>query len=122
MVQQRGAVGGGCLPRLLLFSIEALSFGMSSVRGSHSFRRSAMGLRTGIEWTDATWNPVTGCTKVTAGCDHCLGMSLPNYRLHHIFTRQRPVRGTAGNRVIPFALAVWSIAMHPPRNSRRPRH
>jgi len=24
-----------------------------------------------IEWTDATWNPVTGCTKVSAGCDHC---------------------------------------------------
>lgn len=24
-----------------------------------------------IEWTDATWNPVTGCTKVTAGCDLC---------------------------------------------------
>lgn len=24
-----------------------------------------------IEWTDATWNPVTGCTKVTAGCDNC---------------------------------------------------
>jgi protein gp37 len=26
---------------------------------------------TSIEWTDATWNPVTGCTKITAGCDHC---------------------------------------------------
>ncbi|AVI03695.1 hypothetical protein SEA_CONFIDENCE_65 [Gordonia phage Confidence] len=26
---------------------------------------------TSIEWTDATWNPVTGCTKVSAGCDHC---------------------------------------------------
>ncbi|OCB15110.1 DUF5131 family protein [Mycobacterium intracellulare] len=26
---------------------------------------------TGIEWTDATWNPVTGCDKVSAGCDHC---------------------------------------------------
>ena len=26
---------------------------------------------TQIEWTDATWNPVTGCTKVTAGCDYC---------------------------------------------------
>ena len=26
---------------------------------------------TKIEWSDETWNPVTGCTKVTAGCDHC---------------------------------------------------
>src|SRR6266480_3748610 len=24
-----------------------------------------------IEWTDATWNPVTGCTKISPGCDHC---------------------------------------------------
>jgi protein gp37 len=24
-----------------------------------------------IEWTDATWNPVRGCTKITPGCDHC---------------------------------------------------
>ena len=27
--------------------------------------------RSSIEWTDATWNPVTGCTKVTRGCDNC---------------------------------------------------
>lgn len=27
--------------------------------------------RSPIEWTDATWNPVTGCTKVSAGCDRC---------------------------------------------------
>lgn len=27
--------------------------------------------RTKIEWTDATWNPVTGCTKITRGCDNC---------------------------------------------------
>ena len=26
---------------------------------------------TSIEWTDATWSPVTGCTKVSAGCKHC---------------------------------------------------
>src|SRR3954449_12759967 len=26
---------------------------------------------TSIEWTDATWNPVTGCTKISLGCDHC---------------------------------------------------
>ena len=30
-----------------------------------------MGDRTSIAWTDATWNPVTGCTKVSPGCDHC---------------------------------------------------
>ena len=28
-------------------------------------------MSTKIEWTDETWNPVTGCTKVSEGCDHC---------------------------------------------------
>lgn len=30
-----------------------------------------MGGKSAIEWTDATWNPVTGCTKVSPGCKHC---------------------------------------------------
>ncbi len=30
-----------------------------------------MGDKSAIEWTDATWNPVTGCTKVSPGCKHC---------------------------------------------------
>lgn len=30
-----------------------------------------MAWRSSIEWTDATWNPVTGCDKVSAGCRHC---------------------------------------------------
>lgn len=30
-----------------------------------------MPLNSPIEWTDATWNPVTGCTEVSPGCDHC---------------------------------------------------
>jgi protein gp37 len=30
-----------------------------------------MSTSTEIEWTDATWNPVTGCTKITRGCDLC---------------------------------------------------
>ena len=30
-----------------------------------------MSLKSAIEWTNSTWNPVTGCTKISAGCDHC---------------------------------------------------
>lgn len=30
-----------------------------------------MANNTTIEWTDTTWNPVTGCTKISAGCDNC---------------------------------------------------
>ena len=30
-----------------------------------------MGDKSGIEWTEATWNPVVGCTRVSAGCDNC---------------------------------------------------
>ncbi len=33
--------------------------------------RKVMSTTTGIEWTDMTWNPVVGCTRVSAGCDHC---------------------------------------------------
>ena len=30
-----------------------------------------MALGSAIEWTEATWNPVTGCTKISPGCKHC---------------------------------------------------
>jgi len=30
-----------------------------------------MGANSAIEWTEATWNPVTGCTKTSPGCQHC---------------------------------------------------
>ena len=47
-----------------------------------------MGVRTSIEWTESTWNPVTGCTQVSPGCKHCYAermalrlqaMGQPNY-------------------------------------------
>ena len=38
------------------------------IRDGHGF---SMADATSIEWTDATWNPVTGCTKISAGCDNC---------------------------------------------------
>lgn len=31
---------------------------------------------TSIEWTEATWNPVTGCDRVSEGCDHCYALAL----------------------------------------------
>ena len=31
--------------------------------------------KSAIEWTNATWNPVTGCTRVSPGCDHCYAMT-----------------------------------------------
>lgn len=37
-----------------------------------------MSARTGIQWTEATWNPTVGCTKVTPGCDHCYAETLVN--------------------------------------------
>ena len=51
-----------------------------------------------IEWTDATWNPVTGCTKVSPGCDHCYASTLaerfrgtPGHYFEHGFdVRLRP--------------------------------
>jgi protein gp37 len=48
-----------------------------------------MATKTTIEWTEATWNPVTGCTKISPGCNHCYAermayrlqaMGQPNYR------------------------------------------
>src|SRR5205823_3566662 len=35
-----------------------------------------MNATTHIEWTDRTWNPLTGCTKVTPGCDHCYAKTM----------------------------------------------
>lgn len=48
-----------------------------------------MGADSAIEWTEATWNPVTGCTKISADCKHCYAermarrlkaMGQPSYR------------------------------------------
>lgn len=35
-----------------------------------------MTLGTGIEWTEATWNPTTGCDRTSAGCDNCYALTL----------------------------------------------
>lgn len=48
-----------------------------------------MALQSSIEWTEATWNPITGCSKISPGCKHCYAerlamrlqaMGVANYR------------------------------------------
>lgn len=39
---------------------------------------------TSIEWTDSTFNPWSGCTKVSPGCDHCYAESMMDTRLHRV--------------------------------------
>lgn len=36
--------------------------------------------KTSIEWATAVWNPTTGCTRVSAGCDHCYAFALHDKR------------------------------------------
>jgi len=40
-----------------------------------------------IEWTDATWNPITGCSVVSPGCTNCYAMRLAGTRLKHHSSR-----------------------------------
>jgi protein gp37 len=35
-----------------------------------------MAARTAIEWTEVTWNPTTGCDRISPGCDHCYALAL----------------------------------------------
>ncbi|KLI04536.1 MULTISPECIES: DUF5131 family protein [Mycolicibacterium] len=65
--------------------------------------------KTGIEWTDATWNPVTGCTKVSAGCDHCYAETIA-----HRFT---------GSKAYPngFQVTLRPERLDQPLRWKRPR-
>lgn len=56
---------------------------------------------TKIEWTDATWNPVTGCAIVSPGCTNCYAMKLAGTRLKHTPSR-------AGLTVESKAGPVWN--------------
>jgi protein gp37 len=70
-----------------------------------------MGDKSTIEWTDGTWNPATGCTHVSAGCDHCYAERLA-VRL------QRMGQPKYANG---FAYAEHAEALTIPRQWTRPR-
>ena len=64
-----------------------------------------------IEWTDATWNPVTGCTKITRGCDNCYAQ--------RIAERFRGVAGHPFERGFDLTLRPNRLAQ--PLSWKRPR-
>ena len=80
-----------------------------------------MGQRTSIEWTEVTWNPTTGCTRVSAGCDNCYAEALSRRLLSRIYTRRMPVVNTAAKRRDPFALRVWPERLAQPASWKEPR-
>lgn len=67
--------------------------------------------RSSIEWTDATWNPLTGCTQISPGCDHCYAL-----------TFAERFRGVPGHPYEQgFDLKFWPDRLHLPFRWRRPR-
>lgn len=80
-----------------------------------------MGERSKIEWTDATWNPTTGCTKVSDGCDHCYAHALAHRLLSNVYRARLPVINTETNQADPFAVRTWPERLDQPERwtSRR---
>ncbi|RMH11866.1 MAG: phage Gp37/Gp68 family protein [Gemmatimonadetes bacterium] len=74
-----------------------------------------------IEWTNATWNPVTGCTPVSRGCDHCYARTLAQGRLSRIYRKRLPVLDTPSTRRDPFAVRLWPERLTQPCSWREPR-
>jgi protein gp37 len=64
-----------------------------------------------IEWTDATWNPVTGCTRVSPGCDHCYALTFAE--------RFRGVQNHPYEQ--GFDLKLWQTRLELPLHWKRPR-
>ncbi len=80
-----------------------------------------MGQKTTIEWTDATWNPMTGCTKISAGCDHCYAHIVAQRKTREVYLRQLPVKDTPTNRADPFAPRFWDERLDQPLQWREPK-
>jgi len=76
-----------------------------------------MGLNSAIEWTDATWNPTTGCRRVSPGCDHCYAATLAR-RLKAMGNPRYQADGPDGEG---FGLTLHWDKLDEPRHWRRPR-
>ncbi len=64
---------------------------------------------------------MTGCTKISAGCDHCYAHEVAHRRTKEIYLRALPVRDTSANRADPFAPRFWPERLRQPLSWREPR-
>lgn len=80
-----------------------------------------MGQQSRIEWTNATWNPVTGCTQVSPGCDNCYALSLAHRRLRTIYLKRAPVKGSLEAIGDPFSVRIWPERTEEPSRWHTPR-
>ena len=75
---------------------------------------------TAIEWTETTWNPTTGCDKVSAGCDNCYAMTLAK-RLKAMGQPRYQTDGDPRTSGPGFGVTVHENALGLPYSWRRPR-
>jgi protein gp37 len=73
-----------------------------------------------IEWTQATWNPTTGCDKVSAGCDNCYALTLAK-RLKAMGAEKYQHDGDPRTSGPGFGIAVHPDALRLPYTWRTPR-
>ncbi len=76
---------------------------------------------TAIEWTDATWNPITGCSVVSPGCTNCYAMKLAGTRLKHHPTRQGLTRDSKAGPVWTGEVRFNEATLDQPLRWKRPR-
>lgn len=76
---------------------------------------------TKIEWTDATWNPITGCSVTSPGCTNCYAMHLAGTRLAHHPSRAGLTHEVNGNHVWTGATRFNVQWLDQPLRWRKPR-
>jgi protein gp37 len=79
-----------------------------------------MGDRSSIEWTEATWNPTTGCNRTSPGCDNCYALTLAK-RLKAMGVAKYLNDGDERTSGPGFALTLHPDALEVPRRWREPR-
>jgi protein gp37 len=64
---------------------------------------------------------MTGCTKLSAGCDHCYAAVVAERKTREVYLRQLPVKDTPSNREDPFAPRFWPGRLSQPLRWREPK-